>query len=229
MKGYIARIVEKQIKENLLDFPVVTILGPQLGFQIPAESINRLWRMLAHYHGQVLNSSRLGASLGVSHTTIRSYLDILSQTFMIRLLPPYLPNLKKRLVKSPKVYLRDSDILHTLLEVADYDSLLGHLIHGASWEGFALENIISKLAGWNPYFYRTSAGAELDLVLTRSHRKIAVEFKASTAPKLTKGFWNSMEDLDIDHAWVIGLVDTTYPIKDNVTVTSLDHFLKLNI
>ncbi len=202
---------------------------PQLGFKIPANSVGRLWRMLAHAHGQVLNSSQLGESLGVSHTTVRSYLDILSQTFMIRLLPPYLPNLKKRLVKSPKVYIRDSGILHALLEIRDFNSLLGHPAHGASWEGYALENIVEKFTGWQPYFFRTSAGAELDLVLRKGQRIIGVEFKASVAPKLSKGFWNSMEDLNIDQAWVIGLVDSTYPIHEKVYVTSLDSFLDLDL
>jgi predicted AAA+ superfamily ATPase len=202
---------------------------PQFGFKIAANSIDRLWRMVAHVHGQIVNSSQLGESLGVSHTTVRSYLDILTQTFMIRLLPPYFSNLKKRLVKSPKIYIRDSGILHALLEIQDVDSLLGHPSYGASWEGYALENIIEKFADWQPYFYRTSAGAELDLVLTKGQRKIGVEFKASVAPKLSKGFWNSIEDLNIDQAWVIGLVDSTYPIHEKVNVTSLDCFLELDL
>ncbi len=202
---------------------------PQLGFQIPAESISRLWRMLAHQQGQLLNGSKLGESLGVSHTTIRSYLDLLSQTFMVRILQPLLPNLKKRLVKSPKVFIRDSGILHALLEIDNYQDLLGNPVFGASWEGFAMENVISSFQDWNPFFYRTSAGAELDLILVRGNRKIAVEFKASTAPSVTKGFWNSLDDLHIASAWVIALVNDTYPIKENVSVTSLNRFLHLNL
>ncbi|MBT4263540.1 MAG: ATP-binding protein [Deltaproteobacteria bacterium] len=200
---------------------------PQLGFQIPAASISRLWQMLAHQQGQLLNGSRIGKSLGVSHTTVRSYLELLSQTFMIRLLPPLLPNLKKRLVKSPKIYVRDSGVLHSLLEIDSYNGLLGHPVYGNSWEGFALENILSVYSDWNANFYRTSAGAELDLVLSRGNRRIAIEFKASTTPHLTKGFWNALEDLSIEKAWIVALVDSAYPIRENVMVTPLDQFLKL--
>ena len=194
---------------------------PQLGFRIPAETLNRLWRMLAHSHGQVLNNSAIGSSLGVSHTTVRSYVDLLSQTFMIRVLKPHFVNLKKRLVKSPKIYIRDSGILHTLLEVENYNSLVAHPIYGASWEGFALENIILAFSGWNPSFYRTIAGAEIDLILTKGTKKIGIEFKASSAPQITKGFWNALRDLKLDNAWIVAPVNDTYPLRENVFVTSL--------
>jgi hypothetical protein len=198
---------------------------PQLGFTIPAETLRRLWRMLAHSHGQQLNSSRLGEAIGVSHTTVRSYLDLLSQTFMIRLLPPQHANLKKRLVKSPKVYIRDSGILHALLEIEDQEGLLGHPVYGVSREGFVIENIISQLDRWTPSFFKTTAGAEIDLVLTRGQRRIAVECKASSAPEVKRGFWNALKDLGIKEAWVIAPVTESYPIEKNVFVAGLGEFL----
>jgi hypothetical protein len=177
--------------------------------------------MLAHGHGQILNASKLGESLGTSHTTIRKYIDLLSQTFMIRVLPPFEANLKKRLVKSPKVYIRDSGILHALLDITTADDLLGHPVYGASWEGFAMENVLHRLAGWQAAFFRTSSGAEIDLVLTKGKRKIACEFKASTAPQVERGFWNALDDLNISEAWIIAPVKESYPIRKNVTVTSI--------
>ena len=198
---------------------------PQLGLRIPAEALNRLWRMLAHNHGQLLNNSAIGASLGVSHTTVRSYIDLLSQTFMIRVLQPHFVNLKKRLVKSPKIYIRDSGILHTLLEIENYNAFVAHPVYGASWEGFALENIITAFSGWNSSFFRTSAGAELDLILTRGTKKVGVEFKASSAPQITKGFWNVLHDLKLDNIWIVAPVNETYPIKENVFVTPLGDLL----
>ncbi|MFL6293197.1 MAG: ATP-binding protein, partial [Thermoanaerobaculia bacterium] len=143
---------------------------PQLGFNVPAATLHRLWRMLSHLHGQMLNSSQLGTALGVSHTTIRSYLDLLTQTFMVRILEPCAANLAKRLVKSPKVYLRDSGILHSLLQIDSLDDVLAHPVCGTSWEGLVIENVIASLPGWQPSFYRTSAGAEIDLILERGQR-----------------------------------------------------------
>ncbi len=198
---------------------------PQLGFKIPAETLRRLWRMLAHSHGQQLNSSRLGEAIGVSHTTIRSYLDLLSQTFMIRLLQPQHANLKKRLVKSPKVYIRDSGILHALLEIEIQEELWGHPVYGASWEGFVTENIIAELDRWSPSYFRTAAGAEVDLILTRGKRRIAVECKASSAPEVGKGFWNALKDLGIKEAWIIAPVTESYPIEKGVSVANLFDFL----
>lgn len=198
---------------------------PQLGFNIPAETLRRLWRMLAHSHGQQINSSRLGEAIGVSHTTVRSYLDLLSQTFMIRLLPPQHANLKKRLVKSPKVYIRDSGILHALLEIEDQEKLWGHPVYGVSWEGFVIENIISELDRWTPSFFKTAAGAEIDLVLSKGKRQIAVECKASSAPEVGKGFWSALKDLGIKEAWIVAPVTESYPIEKNVFVANLGEFL----
>jgi uncharacterized protein len=194
----------------------------QLGFDLPSESLRRLWTMLAHLHGQILNTSRLGAALGVSHTTARRYVDILVGTYMVRLLPPLEANLGKRLVKSPKVYLRDTGILHSLLEIDDQEALLGHPIRGASWEGLAIENAIAAHPGWSPHFYRTSNGAEIDLVLTRGGRRLAFECKASVAPDVTAGFWNALEDLRPDETTIISpILGEGYPLKKGVRVVGL--------
>ncbi|OQX88802.1 ATPase, partial [candidate division KSB1 bacterium 4484_87] len=201
----------------------------QLGFRIPAETLRRLWQMCAHQHGQLLNLSNLGLAMGLSHTTIRSYIELLSQTFMLRILPPYSANIKKRLVKSPKIYLRDTGILHALLGIHDMDELLGHPIYGASWESLMIENILQKYSSWNFGFYRTAAGAELDLILERAGKKIGIEFKASPSPKLTKGFWNALEDLQLNSAFIIAPVKGSFPIHKNVWVMSLTDFLEKNI
>lgn len=191
---------------------------PALGFKVPAENIERFWRMCAHVHGQVLNRSKLGESLGVSHHTIQSYLDILEETFIIRVLTPFEINLKKRLVKSPKIFIRDSGLLHALLQIEDQNDLLGHPGYGSSWEGFALENILESAGYWRPSFYRTSSGSEIDLVLERGKRRIAVEFKVSTSPSVSRGFWVGFDDLEAVEGWIIAPVEEPYPLKSNVMV-----------
>lgn len=198
---------------------------PLLGFKIPIKNIERLWRMCAHVHGQVLNRSKLGDSLGVTHHTVQKYLDLLSETFLLRIVPPYEANLKKRLIKSPKIYIRDSGILHALLSVENQNDLFGHPSFGPSWEGFALENIISSLPNWNFSFFRTSSGNEIDLILERGTKRIALEFKASTAPKINKGFYYAIMDLNIDESWIISPVDTSYPYEKNVWVSSPSNFI----
>jgi len=199
---------------------------PQLGIRIASRTLERLWKMCAHHHGQLLNQSRLGESLGVSHTSIRSYLDLLSETFMLRILPPLLPNLRKRLIKSPRVYLRDSGILHSLLDIENHGDLLGHPVRGASWEGWAIENILDEFPGWRGYFYRTSTGAELDLVLEKGRKRIAVECKLSAAPEVGQGFWSALADLEINETWIIAPVKQSYPIKKGVTVAPLMEFIE---
>ena len=191
---------------------------PQLGFRVPAEALHRLWQMLAHHHGQLLNRSQLGQSLGVTPATIGHHLDMLSQTYMVRSLPPLLPNLKKRLVKSPKVYLRDSGILHTLLGLETESDLRGHPVGGASWEGFALEQILDQDPGWTASHYRTSTGVELDLILEKGRRRIAFEFKASSAPDVTRGFHQAIADLQPEHTYIVAPVEQSYPIGNNVTI-----------
>jgi predicted AAA+ superfamily ATPase len=194
---------------------------PQLGLRIPAQSLRRFWIMCAHSHGQLVNFSQLGQSLGLSHTTMRSYADIQEQTFLLRVLPPFEANLKKRLVRSPKIYLRDSGLLHALLELPTAAQLYGHPIYGASWEGFVIENALSVLGrGWRAGFYRTADGAEIDLVVEKGNERIAIECKASSAPTVSRGFWTALEDLHIKKAFVVAPAAQSYPIGRGVKVVS---------
>jgi predicted AAA+ superfamily ATPase len=220
-----ARITSIRWRENFIRTFLERDI-PQLGISIPAETLRRVWQLCAHVSGQLFNASQLGASIGVSHTTMRKYIDLLSQTLMVRVLPPFESNLKKRLVKSPKIYVRDTGILHALLRIDTFDDLLAHPVLGASWETLVIENIIASLPGWEAFFYRTAAGAEIDLVLTRGRKRIAVECKASAAPKVSKGFWNALADLNIDEAWIISPVQESYPLDKQVTVSSLQNVLQ---
>ena len=199
------------------------------GFNIPPETLQRLWKMLAHLNGQLLNSSQIANSMGLSHTTIRSYIDILANTFMIRFIQPYHINLKKRLVKSPKIYFRDSGVLHTLLNIDSFDELYSNPIYGSSWEVTVIENIIAKYKGWNHYFYRTTNGNEIDLVLTKANRIIAIEIMASSTPSISRGFWIALEDIKATEAYVIAPVRMPFPMKNNVMAYPLEDFLKRDI
>ncbi len=196
-----------------------------LGFRMPPARLGRLWKMCAHIHGSLLNASKLADSLGVSSHTIRSYVDLLEHTFMIRVLMPDTPNLKKRLVKSPKIYIRDSGILHALLDIRTHDDLLSHPIVGASFEGFAMENILAFAKNYEPSFYRTSAGAEIDLILRRGRRTLAFELKSSSVPRVSKGFWNALDDISPDEAYVVAPVKESYPMKGNVMVIPLQEII----
>ncbi|NQT71061.1 MAG: ATP-binding protein [Desulfobacteraceae bacterium] len=196
-----------------------------LGFRMPPARIGRFWKMCAHIHGSLLNASKLADSLGVSSHTIRSYIDLLEHTFMLRVLLPDALNLKKRLVKSPKIYIRDSGILHALLDIRTHDDLLSHPIIGTSFEGFAMENILAHAKNYEPSFYRTSAGAEIDLILRRGRRTLAFELKSSTVPRVSKGFWNALEDISPDEAYVVAPVEESYPMKGNVMVSPLQEIL----
>jgi len=196
-----------------------------LGFRMPPVRLGRFWKMCAHIHGSLLNASKLADSLGVSSHTARSYIDLLEHTFMLRVLLPDASNLKKRLVKSPKIYIRDSGILHTLLDIRTHDDLLSHPILGASYEGFAMENILAYANNWEPSFYRTSAGAEIDLILRKGRRTLAFELKSSTVPRVSKGFWNALEDLSPDEAYVVAPVKEPYPMKGDVMVSPLQEII----
>ncbi len=200
---------------------------PQLGFQIPALQLRRLLTMCAHNQGQLLNSTKLGESLDLTHPTIRRYIDLLEQTFVVRTLQPFVGNVKKRLVKSPKVYIRDTGILHRLLQIDSFNDLMGNPIFGSSWEGMVVENILCNCPEWTPYFYRTATGNEIDLILTKGTNTLAVECKASTAPQLTSGFWKALEEVEADQAYVIAPVPDSYPIKTNATVCGIADFLKI--
>ncbi len=199
---------------------------PQLGFRIPSSKMDRFWRMCAHSHGQVFNATKLGGSLGVSHNTSRSYLDILEQTFVMRVLLPTETNLKKRLIKSPKIYIRDSGILHALLEIESQNELMSHPVYGSSWEGFVIEQLIQALPNFRPSFYRSQSGVEIDLILERGLRRIAIECKVSDVPRLGKGVREALGDLSVDHCWIVTPAEGHYPIQTNVTVASLAHTIQ---
>ena len=196
---------------------------PALGVRVPAETLRRFWTMLAHLQGQMFNASQLGLALGgASHTTAARYLDTLVDTMMVRRLPPFvgsLGNLGKRLVKSPKIYVRDSGVLHALLGLASVRELQGHPVAGASWEGLVVEQVAAALpAGAQLGFYRTAAGTELDLVVEHRGRQLGLEIKFSSAPKPTKGFWQALRDLRIDTACVEAPVAQRYPLAQGVDV-----------
>lgn len=204
---------------------------PALGIQIAPQSLRRFWEMLAHYHSNILNASELGRSFGSADTTIRRYLDILSGTFMIRQLQPWHANINKRQVKSPKIYFRDSGLFHTLLRIKTWDELQRNIKLGASWEGFALEEII-RIHHAKPhdcYFWKTHSGAELDLLLFIGTQKIGFEFKYADAPKTTKSMHSSLEDLNLDHLYVIYPGSVNYKLADNISVYGLKNYLQENI
>ncbi|RPH46367.1 MAG: ATP-binding protein [Burkholderiales bacterium] len=191
------------------------------GIAVDPPSMGRLWRMLAHLHGQLLNASALSRSLGVSAPTVGRWIDHLVDALVVRRLEPFHANLGKRLVKSPKLYLRDSGLLHALLGVSDADALAGHPGAGASWEGFVIEQICARLPAHVPVsFYRTAAGAELDLVIEAGGMRIGIEAKLSSAPTVTKGFWQACEDVGVSQAWVVAPVRDGWPIGDGVEVVS---------
>ncbi|MDD2928322.1 MAG: ATP-binding protein [Sideroxydans sp.] len=194
---------------------------PAFGIRVPGTTLRRFWQMIAHMHGQLWNASRLASGFGVSAPTVQHYLDILEATYMLRRLPPLQANLGKRLVKSPKVYLRDSGLLHALLGIGSLNDLAGHPIVGASWEGWVLEQIAQLIgAQWQLSFYRTASGAEIDIVAERGKRKIGFEIKFSSAPAPSKGFWLSIDDLKLERAYIVAPVESGYPLAPNVEVVS---------
>jgi predicted AAA+ superfamily ATPase len=196
-----------------------------LDFNLPAPTMKRFWVMLAHQHSSLLNKASLANSLGVSATTIQRWQDIFEQTFMIRVLQPFSSNLKKRLVKSPKIYIRDSGLLHQLLNLSGFDTVLSHSIAGASWEGYAIENIITELKKWSPSFYRTSNGSEIDLILEKGNTRVGVEFKLSSAPKIEKGTYNAMEDLGLDLIHVVIPKGEGEQIRQDLRIDSIASFV----
>ena len=198
--------------------------------RIPAMALRRFWQMLAHTHGQLSNLSQLATNMELSRQAIRNYLDILQETFMIRQLQPFHTNLKKRLVKSPKIYLRDSGILHTLLGINSLDELMGHSALGMSWEGFCMEQILNQLPrSWDCYFYRTQTQAEVDLVIQKrlGDAPVFVEFKYSQTPKLAKGFWTACDDLQPQSCYVVYPGSIAYPMTDSVEVVPLTQINKI--
>jgi len=200
---------------------------PELGIRIPAVAMRRFSTMLAHFHGQTLNASAIARSLGISDKTVRSYLDILTGAFMVRQLEPWHENLRKRQVKSPKIYFRDSGLLHGLLEIPDRHALLGHPRLGASWEGFALEQVVSAMGHPRVYFWSTHGGAELDLFFFQGGERLGMEFKFSEAPAVTKSMRVAMQDLDLSHLWIVHPGRKAYLADERITVIPLADAVRL--
>ncbi len=200
---------------------------PQLGFRIPSPDVRRFLTMLAHNQAQLWNASQLASSLGVSAPTMKRYLSMCEETFLIRVIKPWHINLKKRLVKSPKVYVRDPGIFHALLGIPSFEMLQGHPQLGASWEGYVLEQMMSVLpAGCEVHFYRTYVGAEMDFVITRGLRILAaIEVKNTLSPRPGRGLYESHRDLGGPPTWIVYRGQESYPQRDNLTVMSLSHLL----
>jgi len=202
---------------------------PQLGPKIPAETLSRFWTMLAHLQGSILNASTIASSLGIDGKTAMRYLDLMVDLLLVRRLAPYHANLGKRLIKSPKIYIRDSGILHALLSINDHEMLLGHPIIGMSWEGFVIENILSTIesSAYNCYYYRTSSGSEIDLVIERSSLEIwTVEVKRTMAPKFSKGHRIACEAIGATKNFIIYPGTDRFPLEKNMEVIGLTDFIK---
>lgn len=189
---------------------------PQLGITIPAAAMRRFWTMLAHYHGQTWNASEFARSMGLSDKTVRSYLDILTGTFMVQQLQPWYANTGKRQVKSPKIYLRDAGLLHTLLSVSDMQGLWSHPRVGASWEGFALSQCLQIFSPSQQFFWATHSGAELDLLFLHRGRRYGVEFKFNEAPRVTRSMHIAIDDLELAHLWIIYPGEHQYPVEQKI-------------
>jgi len=202
---------------------------PQLGIRVPSPQIRRFWTMLAHMHGQLWNASKLAGSLGITAPTVKHYLDILEETFIARVLLPWHAKTKKRLIKSPKVYIRDTGLLHALLRITSIEDLRSHPVSGSSWESLVIEQLLGMLPlGWQAHYYRTAAGAEIDLVLhDHRNRPIAVEIKHSATPQVTKGFWTAMEDLSCKKGYVVFPGDKAYPMAEGVMALPLSDLCKI--
>lgn len=200
---------------------------PQLGIALAAPTLRRFWTMLAHCHGQTWNGSALSRSLSVSDKTVRAWLDVLTGTYMVRQLPPWFANVAKRQVRSPKVYLRDSGLLHSLLSILDRDALAGHPVVGASWEGFALEQVLRTLRPPEAYYWATHNGAELDLLFMHRGRRYGVEFKLNEAPSATRSMHVALADLDLTHLWVVYPGRERFPIGSRISAWPLTDVARL--
>lgn len=214
-------------RENFIKTYIERDLG-LLGLNTDTYLVERFWRMLAHAQGGLLVSENFAKALGISRPTVNKYLEFLQGSFMVRLLQPYYPNVKKRLVASPKVYIRDSGILHSLTGIDSYEDLINQLLVGNSWEGFVIEQIRNVLGDeYEYYFYRTHQGAECDLLLIRSGKvKYAIEIKNTLSPKITKGFKISMEDTKAEQGIVLSRIQDNYPLETNIKAMGLWEFLQ---
>jgi uncharacterized protein len=200
---------------------------PQLGISIPAAAMRRFWTMLGHYHGQIWNAAELSRSMGLSDKTVRSYLDILTGAFMVRQLQPWFENTSKRQVRSPKIYLRDSGLLHSLVNIPDTQTLYGHPKVGASWEGYVIEQVLSILRPHETYFWATHGGAELDLLFFYLGKRFGVEVKFNEAPEVTRSMHTALQELQLDHIWVIYPGSQAYPVNERITVYPLEQVTEL--
>ncbi|MBN2425164.1 MAG: ATP-binding protein [Calditrichaceae bacterium] len=202
---------------------------PNLGIQIPALQLRRFWTMLSHYHGNIFNASEIGRSLNLADTTVKRYLDILSGTFVIRQLQPWFYNTKKRLIKRPKIFFRDSGLFHSFIGVNSLDQLLGNPKLGASWEGFALEQVILRLdlKEEEVYFWAVHTGAELDLVFRKNGKLWGIEVKYNESPVPTKSMYSAIAELNLERIWVIYPGKNVYPIDHKITVLGLQQCIDL--
>jgi len=212
-KSYISTFLERDI--------------PNLGIQVPAQTLRRFWMMLAHYHGNIFNASEIGKSLGVAHTTARHYLDILTGTFMVRELPPWMENIDKRQIKSPKIYFRDSGIYHSLLNIIDKNALYTNPKWGASWEGFALEEIVRHHNGevGEIYFWGIHNYGELDLYIIKNGKRLGFEFKYTDRPSITKSMNLALDILKLDSLTIIYPGSHNYPLASKIRVIGLTNYL----
>lgn len=202
---------------------------PQLGITIPAETLRRFWTMISHYHGQVWNAAYFARSLGTSERTVRRYLDILAGAYMVRVLPPWYENIRKRQVKAPKIYIRDSGLLHALLQINTMADLQGHPKLGSSWEGFCLEQLIGGLGTRDIYFWATHAGAELDLLVTVAGKRYGFEFKYADAPGSNRSMRIAIETIGLEHLWVIYPGRHEYDVDENISVIPIDLIPSLSV
>ena len=201
---------------------------PQLGVRIPVPTLSRFWAMLAHYHAQIWNGSEFARSFGVSDKTVRHYLDMLASAFVVQVLPPWHANLGKRQVKSPKVYIRDSGLLHTLLDIRDRRDLERHPKVGASWEGYALHQITRRLGALPQecHFWSVHSGAEIDLLWVRGRKRWGFEFKRTSSPALSRSLMSAVETLDLQRAFVVHAGEATFPLHKKVTALAVGRLLE---
>ena len=201
---------------------------PQLGISIPSETLRRFWTMIAHYHGRVWNAAQFARSMGTSEITARRYLDILAGAYMVRVLPPWFENLRKRQVKAPKIYIRDSGIFHALLQLENLSDIQGHPMLGSSWESFALEHVVGAFNNRDIYFWATHAGAELDLLVMSKGKRYGFEFKYADAPGTTRSMRTAINDLSLEHLWVVYPGKEEYALDEAISVIPVSGILKLS-
>ena len=200
---------------------------PQYGITIPSETLRRFWLMLAHYHGQIWNSAEFARAIGRSESTARNYLDILSSAYVVRVLSPWHENLKKRQVKSPKIYVRDTGLLHLLLELNSFQTLSSHPKIGASFEGFAIEHIVDHLQSKNCFFWGTHSGAELDLMTTIAGKRYGFELKYSESVGSTRSMRTAIADLQLEHLWIVYTGSESYKLDQSISVVSIEKVTEL--